>query len=284
MKIIRNYTNILPEFQNSVLALGNFDGIHLGHCEVLKTTIAIAKEKKLPSAVMSFEPHPLKLLKDIHNVRMFSLQDKIRFIKDSGIDILFLLHFTAKFSELSASQFLKNILIDHIKINHLVTGSNFIFGKNRSGNVDYLQKQSDVLNYGFTKIIPHKCSDNNITYSSTNIRKYLKSGNISQIKHLLGRNYSITGKVVKGQNIGTQIGYHTANIELKDRFRPKFGVYAVKIHFNNSQTTHKGVANLGSRPTVPGDQELLEVHIFDFCDNIYGKKITVEFKIGRAHV
>jgi len=280
MKIIRNYKYISENDKNIVLALGNFDGIHLGHLEVLKRTISIAEEKKLQSAVISFEPHPLTILKNTKNIRIVSLQDKIKLIEKTGIDILFLFHFTSEFSHLPANQFLQNILVKQLQINHLVIGHDFIFGKNRSGNSTYLEQRSKDLNYGFTQILPHKCKANNIIYSSTKIREYLKNGNITKANELLGKNYSITSRVIKGQNLGMKLGYNTANIDLKDLFRPKFGVYAVRIFLKNNTQIYNGVANIGIRPTIKNNtqkNEILEVHIFNFSDNIYGKKITIEF-------
>lgn len=277
MKIIRNYKYISENDKNVVLALGNFDGIHLGHLEVLKKTISIAKEKKLQTAVISFEPHPLTILKNTRNIRIFSLQDKIKFIEKTGIDILFLFRFTSKFANLSANQFLQNILVKQLQINHLVIGHDFIFGKNRSGNATYLEQQSKNLNYSFTQILPHKCKANNIIYSSTKIRECLTEGNITKANQLLGKNYAITGRVVKGQNLGITLGYNTANIDLKNLFRPKFGVYAVRILLKNNTQIYNGVANIGIRPTIKSNNEILEVHIFNFSDDIYGKKITIEF-------
>lgn len=281
MQIVRSYKNIPEYATNTVLALGNFDGIHLGHTELLKQTIKVAKEKKLKSALISFEPHPLQTLHDTKNIRIFSLQDKIKFVKNSGIDILFLFRFTGSFAAMTAEEFLTQILVNNLRANHIVIGYDFIFGKNRSGNGEYLKKNSIIHNYGFTKILPHKCETDNVIYSSTEIRKYLKEGKLQKVRKFLGKNYSITGRVIRGKNLGSKIGYATANIALNDLFRPKFGVYAVKIHIINqfieNKSGYDGVANIGIRPTFTGNEEFLEVHIFNFSKNIYGAKLLIEF-------
>ena len=278
MHIIRNYQKIPEIAQNIALALGNFDGLHLGHQQVLKKTIAIAKKRNVKSAVISFEPHPLNLLKNIQNIRISSLQDKIKLVSDIGIDILFLIRFNKELANLSAEEFLTEILVKNIKAKHLVVGHDFIFGKNRSGNASYLKAKAKIFNYDLTQISPHKCNSNNIIYSSTKIRDFLSSGDLDIVKTLLGKNYTITGRVVEGNNLGSKIGYKTANIKLKDLYRIKYGVYAVQVNLFQQHKTYNAIANIGVRPTIVGKkEEFLEVHIFDFNDNIYGNKITIKF-------
>ena len=275
MKIIRNINNIPISYQDSVLVLGNFDGIHLGHQELLKKTIEIAKSKSKKTSLMSFEPHPLEVLKKKTNIRINSLTEKIKLINEFGIDFLFLIRFNRKFFELSANEFLNKILIEKLKINHLVIGHDFIFGKNRSGNATYLKEQSQILNYGFSQILPHKCPKYNIIYSSTEIRNNLKSANLKIVKTLLGRNYNISARVISGNQTGTKIGYKTANIRSKNLLKIKYGVYAVKLHYDKN--IYNGIANFGIRPTIKNSPELLEIHIFNFNKKIYGKKVNVEF-------
>ena len=276
MEIVRNYHNITNKQQDAVLALGNFDGLHLGHQAILNKTIAAAKENGKKSAVMSFEPHPIELLQQKNNIRIFSLQSKIKFIAAAGIDILFLFRFSSKFAKLPAAEFLEDILISKLKTHHIIIGHDFIFGHKRSGNAIYLKNRAKELNYKFTQIEPviHQ-NHSGMIYSSTKIRNELQLGNVQNAAILLGKNYHITGRVISGNNMGGKLGYKTANLALDNLFRIKFGVYAVKIHYDDK--IYDGVANIGIRPSFADNKEFLEVHIFNFCDNIYGKKISVEF-------
>ena len=275
MQIIRNLNNIPSSAQDIVLVLGNFDGVHLGHQELLREARNIALKKAKKVALMSFEPHPLEFLKGKKNIRITSITQKISLIKNMQIDCFFMMRFNQEFAQLSASDFLHNILIKKLKINHLVIGHDFIFGKNRSGNAAYLKEQAQKLNYGFSQILPHKCPEYKIIYSSTEIRNNLQAGKMAIVKTLLGRNYNIIARIVAGDKIGREIGYKTANINLKNLLRIKYGVYAVKIYYKNN--CYFAVANIGIRPTIQEPKELLEVHIFDFNQDIYGEKINIEF-------
>jgi riboflavin kinase/FMN adenylyltransferase len=275
MQIIRNLNNIPSSVQDIILVLGNFDGVHLGHQELLLQAKNIAQKKAKKVALMTFEPHPLELLRDKKNIRITSIAQKISLIKDMGIDCLFIMRFNEAFAKLSAHSFLDDVLIKKLKINHLVIGHDFIFGKNRSGNAAYLASQAQQFNYDFSQVLPHKCPEYKIIYSSTQIRNNLQEGRVEVVKTLLGRYYNIIARVVAGDKIGREIGYKTANINLKNLLRIKYGVYAVKVDYDNN--SYFGIANVGIRPTMKELKELLEVHIFDFDQDIYGEKINIKF-------
>ena len=271
MLIVHDYNNAPIEAQNSVIALGNFDGVHKGHREIFKRTIAIAKEKNLKSAIMTFEPHPANILGKAHNnIRITPFESKIKLFEECGIDIAFVIDFTKDFAQISAENFIKEILHDKLKAAHIIIGHDFIFGHNRSGNGKLLSSKSSTYNYKFTQIESIGDSE---SFSSTRIRNYLKKGNIPAANEILGYDYFIEGEVKKDSQRGRTIGFPTANIFLKDHLRPLFGVYISKVEIDGK--TYEAIANIGNKPTVNGQHDLLEVHIFDFSDDIYGQNIKV---------
>ncbi|PIR32077.1 MAG: hypothetical protein COV36_05345 [Alphaproteobacteria bacterium CG11_big_fil_rev_8_21_14_0_20_44_7] len=245
-----------------VIALGNFDGVHLGHKAIVQKTVELAKEKQVPAAVMTFEPHPMHLFrKDKLPIRLTPLKAKIALLEREGIERVYIMKFNRSFAEISAEDFISRFLANC----HVVTGSNFGFGKGRSGDERLLKAK---LGENYTQIT--EISQAGEVYSSSLIRKALKSGDVEAANKLLGHIYYIDGKVIGGAKLGEGLGYPTANIKLKAQMlRPKYGVYAVETNFG------AGVANFGLRPTIDGKTELLEVHIFDFAENIYGQDLRV---------
>lgn len=276
MKIIRHWNILVQNPINIVAVLGNFDGIHKGHQQLLKESKKIAKELNMPLAVISFEPHPIEILREEKNIRITSLKEKIRILQEYNIDILYLFRFTKEFASITADQFLHNILINNLYVKHIVMGHDFIFGYQRKGNATFLKDNATKYNYGFSRIEPLN-NHNNILYSSSNIRKFLKEGNIKQVNEFLGRNYSIEGRVIDGNKMGRNIGFPTANIRLRNLLLMKFGVYAVKVYLLKDNIYLTGIANIGVKPSFGDNEVLLEVHIFNFDKNIYDKSIRVEF-------
>jgi riboflavin kinase/FMN adenylyltransferase len=275
MKIIRNFSNISSQEKNTVLALGNFDGLHLGHQKILTKIQEIAKNSKKKTAIMSFEPHPYIFFNKARNFNILSLQDKITLLKNSNIDYFYLVRFDKKFANITANEFINQILIKKLAISHLVIGYDFIFGKNRAGNADLLRSQSENHHISFTQISSH-ISSNGAIYSSTEIRKSLTLGEIEKVSTMLGRNYFIKNRVIEGKKIARDLGYPTANITLNNLYYPKFGVYAVKTHIKNK--IFNAIANIGIKPTISNkNTPILEVHIFNFDANLYGQKIKIEF-------
>lgn len=279
MKIFRDITEISEEYQNAVIVLGNFDGFHLGHRSIIDEAKAIATVKKLPLALMTFEPHPREFLakeKTAEGLRIYNLRSKLFQIKSLGIESIFLVRFNEQFANLSADEFIKNILVDKLQVRHVITGENFYFGKNRQGDKNLLASYAE--NYGF-KYLP--CSnirdENDTIISSSLVRELLKNGQVTRVAKLLGQPYHIISRVIHGEGRGHKLGFPTANISLKKLFIPRYGVYAVRARVDGEDKIYNAVANLGIKPTFGINAPLLEVHLFDVQLNLYGKKLCVEF-------
>jgi len=276
MQIIRHFSNTPASAKNCVIALGNFDGIHLGHKEVIKRAVALAKENDLPSAIMTFEPHPLSLFKpDIEPFRITPLREKFRLVEKLGIDFIFTIRFDYNFSLITAEEFIEKILVGYVSAKHIVIGYDFIFGHQRGGNAELLRSLSGKYGYKLTQVKEVTEKDGNIC-SSTKIRDYIRRGNIKAADKILGHDYVISGRVRKGEQRGRELGFHTANIKLKNHIRPAFGVYSANVCVERKW--YDAVLNIGKRPTFDGNEELLEVHLFDFSDDLYGKNLQIKLK------
>lgn len=271
MQLHRRYHDLPESARGCVLALGNFDGLHYGHHAVLNAAKQRAKELDVPLAVMSFEPHPRRLFNpDLPPLRLFTITDKLQLLRDAGVDNLFLISFTKKFSQLHADNFIQDVLIDGLNIKHLVTGNDFQFGHKRSGDAKTLLQAP----FGYSAIEPIMVDGK--PCSSTRIREALKIADIDKVRELLGRDYHMTGRVLAGEKRGREWGFPTANIAPPNLFSPAYGVYAVTLIHNNG-TRYEGVANYGIRPMYPLTHPLLEVHLFDISLNLYGERVRVEF-------
>ena len=273
MKIYNNLI-INRKHQNSVVAIGNFDGIHLGHQKVLNRAKQKAKKNRLPFGVITFEPMPVMFFnKKIKNHRINSLLQKKTQLKKLKLDFLIIINFNKKFSKLSAEQFIKRIIFKKVKCKFLYVSNNFKFGFKRKGNIQTLRKYSN--SYNFKTMITHPLTKAAKVISSTIIRKKISQGKIYEVNKLLNRNWCIQGKVIKGHRRGRTIGFPTCNINISDYAMPKLGVYGVKV--NNAKFQRKGIANIGYRPTFNGQNLLLEVNIFGINKNLYNKVINVNF-------
>ena len=273
MKIYNN-PNLNHKHYNGVIAIGNFDGLHLGHQKVINEGKQKAKKNKLPFGVMTFEPVPVMFFnKKIKNHRLDTLPQKISNLKNEKLDFVIIQKFNKKFSNLSYQEFIYKILHKRIKCKYLYVSKNFKFGKKREGNISKLKKYEKK--FSFKTIITLPITKKRRTVSSTIIRKFLKRGELQKANHLLDRKWEIIGKVIKGSQRGRKIGFPTCNILLKKYVIPKFGVYAVNVGINN--ILKKGIANIGYRPTFNGKKLLLEVNIFGIKKNLYNKKINVIF-------
>ena len=274
MKIYNNL-KINKKHQNSVVAIGNFDGIHLGHKKVLYRAKQKARKNKLPFGVISFEPMPVMFFnKKIRNHRINSLQQKKNQLKKIKLDFLITINFNKNFSKLSPEQFIKEIIFKKAKCKFLYVSKNFKFGFKRKGNIKTLKKFEKK--YNFINIVTKPFKKNNKTISSTFIRKKIRSGKIVEINKLLNRNWTVVGKVIKGQRRGRKIGFPTCNLKFNDYVIPKLGVYAVKVKSKNFN--RNGIANVGYRPTFDGQNLLLETNIFGINKNLYNKEISISFK------
>ncbi len=276
MKYFELDTQSQFEENNLSLAIGNFDGLHKGHIKILDRLKKISKENNQPSAIMSFNPHPREFFnKKNNNFNIYSKADKISFLKKLEIDIYIEFKFNKTLSELSANNFVEDILLNKLDIKNVIIGKDFKFGKDRLGNYKILQNFSSKNNFQIhiVDIIMQKhLSDK---YSSSAIRDNIKNGQIEDANLALGRSWHMTGKVIEGQKKAREIDFPTANIIPGNHIIPRKGVYCVEVLLKNKK--YLGISNFGIRPTVDGSKLLLETHIFNFNDNIYGNDLTVHF-------
>ncbi|MDB3858012.1 riboflavin biosynthesis protein RibF [Pelagibacteraceae bacterium] len=273
MKIYNNL-KINHKHKNSVVAIGNFDGLHMGHKKVLTQAKEKAKKSKLQFGLITFEPMPVMFFNSkIKNHRINSLKQKKDQLKKLGLNFIVILKFDKLFSSLSAEEFIKKIIFSKIKSKYLYVSKNFKFGKKRKGNIDTLKKFQDI--FGFKTIITNPLKSLKITISSSLIRKSISLGKIKEANKLLNRKWCIVGKVIKGEKRGRKIGFPTCNVELGNYTIPKLGVYSVTVETNSFKK--RGIANIGYRPTFNGQNLLLEVNIFGINKNLYNKEIRVNF-------
>ena len=272
---IYNNANLNRKHRSGVIAIGNFDGLHLGHQKVINEAKKKAKKNKLPFGLMTFEPVPVMFFnKKIKNHRINSLTQKKHQLKKFKLDFLIIIKFNKKFSTLSAEEFIKNILYKKTSCKFLYVSKNFKFGYKRKGNVRTLKKFEKK--FSFKNLIVNPFKKKKRIISSTFIRKKIKAGKIEEVNKLLNRNWSIEGKVIKGQERGRKIGFPTCNLKLNNYVIPRLGVYAVKV--KNNKLDKNGIANIGYRPTFDGQNLLLETNIFGIKTNLYNKVINVSFK------
>ena len=273
MKIYNNLI-IKKKHQNSVIAIGNFDGLHLGHQKVINQAQLKAKKNNLPFGIITFEPMPIMFFnKKIKNHRINSLSQKKNQLKKLKLDFIIIVNFNKIFSKLSADKFIEQVIFKKTKCNFLYVSNNFKFGYKRQGSIQTLKKYSKLFNYKTIITKPYKKRTKVI--SSTIIRKKISEGKINEVNKLLNRNWCIQGKVIKGHRRGRKIGFPTCNVKILDYIVPKLGVYAVSV--KNSKFHRKGIANVGYRPTFNGQNLLLEVNIFGINKNLYNKEIEVNF-------
>lgn len=275
MKIYHNIEDFAP-LTNAIVTSGTFDGVHLGHQLILSRLKETAKNQNGETVVITFWPHPRLIVSpDSDGILLLStLEEKIELLENFGINHLLILPFTRKLSELSGHDYVEKILLKGIGTKTLVIGYDHRFGKNREGGFDFLKNNTDKYKIDIVEIPRQEIE--NLTISSTKIRKALLQGRIEEAKGLLGRNYSFSGLVKKGRQLGRTIGFPTANVHTEKTYKliPSKGVYAVKVYLRDKM--YKGVMNIGSRPTVEGEGITQEVHILDFDDDIYGEKLKVE--------
>jgi len=273
MIIYRNL-NIKKTHKGSVVAIGNFDGLHIGHQKVLKEARQKARSKNLKFGLVTFEPVPIMFFnKNIKSHRINSLNQKIYFLKKLKLDFLIIINFNKTFSNLSAEDFIKKILFKKLKSKYIFISRNFKFGKKRLGNIKILKNFEKMYLYKVLVTTPYK--EKNKIISSSLIRKTIQEGQVDKAEKLLGRLWCVEGEVVKGEQRGRKIGFPTCNIKLDSYILPKLGVYSVWVQINNIKK--KGIANIGYRPTFNGRSLLLEVNIFGIKRNLYKKILKISF-------
>jgi riboflavin kinase/FMN adenylyltransferase len=258
-----------------VITIGSFDGVHLGHQQVLKQLNSIADNVNGESVVFTFSPHPVKVLfPEKEFVLLTTIEEKIELFKSAKIDHLILFPFTKEFSQLSYTEFVKTILVDKLNLNTMLIGYDNTIGKDKQGDFDQLVTLSKTLKFSVVRQKEVKFEESKL--SSTHIRNLLSNGKLLEASKLLGYNYILSGTVVHGQQIGNKLGFPTANVLPYDnKFVPGMGVYAVLVHYNDM--VYKGMMNIGVRPTIEdyAKKPVIEAHLFDFNENLYGKFIKI---------
>ena len=275
LKVYKNF-NINTNHKGSIILIGNFDGLHIGHQKLFRLAKRFKKKLSLDIGVLTFEPMPKMFFnKKLKNFRISNLEQKISLLKNFGVDFVIIKKFDKRFSKTKSINFIKNILSSKLKSKFIFVSNNFRFGNKREGNVRQLVRYENLYKYKIIK--PKPLIKKRKIISSTLIRKLLENGRLDQANKFLDREWSIKGKVLKGRQLGKKIGFPTANIDINDYALAKPGVYAVRVKKQNSSKTIKGIANLGYRPTFNQKKILLEVHLFNFSENLYNKYLTVNF-------
>lgn len=280
IRIIRHRGAGTNHPRRSVLAMGNFDGVHLGHRALVEEARAHARALSSPLAVLTFEPHPRSVLgQESKPFRLTPLRVKVRELRRLGVELLFVQHFDRKFAAKSAEAFIEQVLFEWIGIRHIVVGYDCAFGHSREGTPELLRAAAAEYGYAVTALDPVRDARSRL-YSSTQIRALLAAGKLREAADQLGRSWEIDGRVALGERRGHQIGFPTVNLGLDDYLRPAFGVYAVRVSGDGPDDpfagrTLDGVANLGVRPTWGGEKPVLEAHLFDFDRDLYGRHLRV---------
>ncbi|WP_338140788.1 bifunctional riboflavin kinase/FAD synthetase [Wenyingzhuangia gilva] len=275
MQVIHNYHNF-PENISTVVTIGTFDGVHVGHRKILDQLISESKKKGLKSALLTFFPHPRMVIQADNTIKLINtIEERIEILSKTDLDYLVIHPFDKEFSNLGAFDFVRDVLVNQLNVKELVVGYDHRFGKNREGDFEQLKEYSHTFDFNIKEI---KAQDiNNTAVSSTKIRTALKSGDIQTANEFLTTPFFIHGTVVKGQQLGNTIGFPTANIEIPQVYKltPKNGAYIIKA--THKENIYYGMLNIGNRPTVSGKNKTIEAHLFNFDSDIYGNDIKIEF-------
>ena len=279
MRIFRHYENLPPEARGAAVTIGNFDGVHRGHQAVIGEAGRVAKRLDLPLGVLTFEPHPRSVFQpDAPPFRLTSLRTKAHDLEALGVDCLYVLHFDLEFSKRTAQAFVADILVGGLEVRHVVVGDDFVFGHARRGNVEVLGRMAAEQGFGLTCVAPVTAAAGaGKVFSSGAIRDLLRQGDPRAAARRLGRFWELEGRVEEGNRRGKGLGFPTANLGLGEYLRPATGIYAVRAGLDQGRDTvwRDGVASLGRRPTFGGKELLLEVHLFDFSADLYGRHLRV---------
>lgn len=262
-------------YNHSVLTIGTFDGVHIGHQKIIKRLVEVSKIKNLTPSLLTFFPHPRMVLQKDADIKLINtIDEKKDILKQFGISNIVIKEFTKEFSRLTAENFVKNILIKDLQAKHIIIGYDHHFGRNRNANIDDLKQFGKDFDFEVEEI--SKQDINDVAVSSTKIRAALQEGNIKTANTYLGYNFMLTGKVIDGKKLGKTINYPTANLYIEETYKliPKHGVYIVKSTIDNNEIF--GMMNIGYNPTVNGKYQTIETHFFDFNENLYGKNLKIE--------
>jgi len=275
VKIYQSYKDFSNTHTNTIVTIGTFDGVHIGHQEIIKTLSNDVNNGDSESVILTFFPHPRIVLQKGNGVKLLNtIDEKVSLLKKAGLNHLIIEPFTKEFSRLTALDFARDILAEHIKTKKLIIGYDHRFGRNREGSFEQLQQYGEIYNFEVEEIPAQDIQ--NITVSSTKIRQALEEGEIEKANSYLGYNYMLTGSVVSGNALGRQFDYPTININIEEDYKliPKSGVYVVETLIENQHFF--GIMNIGKRPTLNGRKKTIEVHLLDFNKDLYGEKIQVD--------
>ena len=276
MRILRHYRDVPADGRGTVAALGNFDGVHLGHRALLEEAARLAHEQGALFSVFVFEPYPREFFRpDAEPFRLTPFRAKARLLEEVGTDILLVFPFDASLAGMSSQDFVLDILVKELGVKHVVVGKDFRFGKGRAGDATALAYMGAMEDFGVT-VFPHLCDGEGTKISSSRIRDALRCGEPDKAARLLGHWWSVEAHVTEGDKRGRTLGFPTANLILSDTINPAFGVYAVRAYIKGLGHVHEGVANFGIRPTFAAPAPLLEVNLFDFVGELYGQLLRVE--------
>ncbi|NOY48208.1 MAG: bifunctional riboflavin kinase/FAD synthetase [Chlorobi bacterium] len=259
----------------SVVTIGTFDGVHIGHQKIIERLVKIAKTENLQAVVLTFFPHPRMVIQKDANIKLINtIDEKSKLLEKLGVNNLVIKEFTLEFSRLTALEFVRDILVNKLQVKHIIIGYDHHFGRNRTANVNDLKEFGEVYDFEITEISAQDIAE--VTVSSTKIRNALLNGDIKEANTFLGYHFMLTGVVVKGKSLGKQIGFPTANLHIQENYKliPKNGSYIVKSDIEGK--TVFGMMNIGINPTVNGEEQSIEVHFFDFDQDIYDEKIEVQ--------
>jgi riboflavin kinase/FMN adenylyltransferase len=275
LKIIQSIT-AFNSSEKTIVTIGTFDGIHIGHQKILKNLIRTANKEGKKSVLLTFFPHPRMVLQKENKILLLNtIKEKSGLLEKMGLDYLIIHPFSREFSRLTALDFVRDILVNKLNTSRLIIGYDHHFGKNREGNIHQLKEYSLLYDFKVEEIPAQDIDD--VSVSSTKIRTALKDGNLKTANNYLGYHYMLNGTVVSGKKLGGTIGFPTANIEIKEPYKliPKTGVYIIRTYINTILYT--GMMNIGFNPTVLGKHQTIEAHLFDFNEDLYGKEIMIEF-------
>ena len=271
----------MAEFKNSVVTIGTFDGVHLGHQKILNKLKNEANDINGESLLFTFYPHPrMVIFPESHNLKLIqTIDEKIESLREFGLDNLIIYPFTKEFSRLTAFEFVRDILVDKLKVKKLVIGYDHQFGRNREGDIEFLRETANIFDFEVIEISAEEINEVNV--SSTKIRNSIKNGNIARANEFMGKPFQVQGKVVQGKKLGREIGYPTINLQLNNEHKimPLDGVYAVQVYIAGSK--HFGMMNIGINPTINvpyKEEKKYEVHLFDFDQNLYDENVIVLFR------
>ena len=280
MKIIDHFTGLDKADKGAVIALGNFDGLHLGHQAVIDTAKNIAQDNDTDLAIALFRPHPSQFFDpNVKPFRLMSARVRARLLKEMGARVLYEIPFDKALTQMDDEEFVEEVLHKGLGVVHVVVGEDFRYGKKRCGDCETLKKHCAARGIGVTTVPEISLHKSYGKYGSTQIREALREGDVFFAAHMLSRPWIVDGEVVHGDHLGRTLGFPTANLYFKDRIRPKPGIYAAQCRLDGEDKWYYGVAYVGSRPTVDGKDHRLEMHIFDFDQDIYGRILEVAFRV-----